>query len=104
MDINESSLQSGNDDHNDIVDSLEEIVGLVNSEGLWNVYRWEKIVLINYVSLLGNDIKDPGDNKVLSQETSTHVVHLHQLKKDYIDLSTINGRSLDNLKFDFPTL
>ena len=51
-----------------------------------------------------HDIKEPGDNKVLSQEISTHVVHLHPSKKDYLDLSTIQGGSLDNLKFDFSTL
>ena len=79
-------------------------VDLVNSEGGWTVYGWGKRGLINHVSLLGNDIKDPGDNKVLSQKISTHVVHLHPSKKDYLKLSTIHGRSLDNLRFDFSTL
>ena len=65
---------------------------------------WHKRVFINDVSLLGNDIKEHGDNKVLSQEISTRVVHIHPSKKDYLDLSTIQGRSLDNLKFDFLTL
>ena len=60
--------------------------------------------LINDVSILGNNIKEPGDNKVLSQDISTHVVHLHPLKKYHLDLSTIQGRSLDKLKFDFSTL
>ena len=45
-----------------------------------------------------------GDNKVLSQEISTRVVHLHPSKKNYLNLSTIHGRSLDNLNFDFSTL
>ena len=46
----------------------------------------------NDVSILGNDIKEPGDNKVLSQEISTHVVHLHPSKKYYIGglLTTLN--------------
>ena len=61
-------------------------------------------VLINDASLLGNDIKEPGDNKVLSQEISTHVVHLHPSKKYYLSLSIIQEKSLDNLKFDFYTL
>ena len=60
--------------------------------------------LINDVSLWYNDIKEPGDNKVLSQEISTHALHLHAPKKYYLGLSTIYGRSLDNLKFDFSTL
>ena len=60
--------------------------------------------LISDVSLLGNNIKEPGDNKVLSQNISTHGVYLHSSKKYYLDLSTIQGRSLDNLKFDFYTL
>ena len=60
--------------------------------------------LINDVSLFGNYMKEPDDNKVLSQEISTHVVHIHPSKKDYLDLSTIHGRSLGNLKFDFSTL
>ena len=83
---------------------MEEIVGLVNSDGGWTVYGWGKIFLINDVSILGNDIKEPGDNKVISQEISIYVVHLHPSKKYYIDLSTIHGKSLDNLKFDFFTL
>ena len=41
---------------------------------------------------------------VLYQEISTHAVHLHPLKKDYPELLTIHGRSLDNLKFYFLTL
>ena len=46
---------------------------------------------INDVSLLGKDIKEPGDKKVLSQEISTRVVHLQpQSKKDYLNLSTIS--------------
>ena len=104
MDIRASRLQSGNDAYGYIVDSLEEIVDLVNSKDGWTVYGWIKIVLINDVSLLVNDIKDPGENKVLSQEISTHVVHLFPSKKYYLNLSTIWARSLDNLKFDFYTL
>ena len=104
MDIRASRLKSGNDDYDDIVDYLEEIVGLVNYEGGWTVYGWGKICLVNYVSLMGNDIKEPGDNTVLSQKISTHVVYLHIPKKDHLELSTTHGRSLDNLKFDFSIL
>ena len=56
------------------------------------------------VSLLGNDIKEPGDNTVLSQNMSSHVVYLYLKKKDYNGLSETRGRSLENLKFDFSTL
>ena len=59
MDIRESRLQSGNDAYNDIVD-------LVNSKGGWTVYVWGKRCLINDVSLLGNYIKEPGENKIIS--------------------------------------
>ena len=97
-------MKSGNDVYRKIADAFEEIVYLVNSKGEWIVYGWGKRGLIYDVSLLGNDIKDPGDNKFLSQDISTHVVYIHQSKKDYLDLSTIYGRSLDNLKFDFSTL
>ena len=99
-----SRLQSGNDAYGDSVGYQEKISDLVHSEVVWTVYGWGKIVLINYVSLLGDDIKEPCDNKVLSQEISTHVVHIHLSKKDYISLSKIQVRSLDNLKFDFSTL
>ena len=57
MDIRASRLKSGNDDYDDIVDYLEEIVDLVNSEGGWTVYGWGKRGFINDVSLLDNDIK-----------------------------------------------
>ena len=68
MDIHASRLQSGNDYYDGYVDYLEEIVDLVNSDGGWTVYGWRKRCLANDVSLLGNDIKEPGENKVLSQE------------------------------------
>ena len=99
VDICASRLQSGNDAYGDIVDAFDKIVDLVSSEVGWTVYGWDKRGLINDFSLLGNDIKEPGDNKVLSQEISTHVVHLQPLKKYYIKLSEIQGRSIDNLKF-----
>ena len=76
----------------------------MNSKGGWTVYGWGKRGLINDVSILGNYIKEPGNNKVISQEISTHVLHLHPPKKYYLNLYTIHGRSLENLKFDFSTL
>ena len=97
-------MKSGNDAYDGIVDAFDEVFDLVNSEGGWTVYGWGKIGLINDVSILGSDIKEPGDNMILYQYISTHVVHLHPSKKDYLNISTINGRSLDNLKFDFSTL
>ena len=104
MDIHASMLQSGNDDYDDIVDDFDKIVDLVNSEVGWTVYGWGKRGLINDVNILGNDIKETVDNKVISKEISTHVVHIHPPKKYYLDLSKIHGRSLHNLKFDFSTL
>ena len=104
MEICVSRLKSGNNSYDDIVDSFKEIVDLIQSEGGWTVYGWGKRRLINDVGLLVNDIKEPGDNKVLYQDISTHVVHIHPSEKDYLDLSTIQGRSLDNLKFDFSTI
>ena len=77
MDIRASRLQSGNDAYNNIVDAFDKIVHLFNSEGGWTVYGWVKGGLINDVSLLGNDIKEPSDNKVLSQDISTRAIHLH---------------------------
>ena len=104
VDICASRLQSGNDAYGDVVDAFDEIVDLVKSKGGWTVYGWGKRGLINYVSILGNDTKESGDNRVLSQYISTHVVHLHPSNKYYLELSTIHRRSLDNLKFDFSTL
>ena len=66
VDIRLSRLQSGNDAYNDIVYAFDEIVDLVNFGGGWTVYGWGKRGLINDVSLLGTDIKEPGDSKVLS--------------------------------------
>ena len=101
LDIHASRLQSGNAVYDDIFDSLEEIIELVNTEGVWTVYGWGRRGLKNDVSILGNYIKVPGNNKDLSKNISTRVIHLHPEKKDYLDLWTICGRSLDDLKFDF---
>ena len=83
---------------------MEKIVDLVNSEVAWNVYEWGKRGLNNDVSLLGKDTKKTGDNKVISQDISNHIVHLHPLNKVYLELSTIHGSCPENLKFDFSTL
>ena len=104
VDIRASRLQLGNDSYDNIVDYLDQIVDLVNSEGGWTIYGWGKRGFMNDVSLLGNDIKETGENKVLYQDISTHVVHIHPSKKYYPNLSTIKGRSLDNLNFFFSTL
>ena len=93
MDIRASRLQPGNDAYDDIVDSLEEFVDLVNYKVGWTFYGWGKRGLINDVSLLGNNIKESGDNKVLSQEISTQVLHLHPPRKDYLKLYTIQETS-----------
>ena len=63
-------MQSVNDACDNIVDACDEIVDLVNSEGVWTVYGWGKRGFINDVGLLGNNIKEPGDNKFLSQYIS----------------------------------
>ena len=84
-----------------MIDNFEEVVDFANSQGGWTGYVWGKIGLINGFSLLGNDIREPGDNRVIYQDISTCVVHHHPPKNDYLNLSTIQGRSLDNLQFDF---
>ena len=99
-----SRLQSCDDTHGDIVAAFDEIIDLVNSDGGWSFYGWVKRGLINDVSILGNGIKEPRDNEILSQEISTNVVHIKPSKKYYLDLSTICGRFLGNLKFEFSTL
>ena len=104
MDIRASRLQSDNDAYGNIVDAFDEIVDIVNSEGGLTVYGWVKRGFINDVSILGNGIKEPGDNRVLSQDIFVHVVNLHTSKKYYLGISTIYLRSLDNLEFDFSTL
>ena len=68
MYIYASRLKSFNETYDYIVDYLEEIDGLVNYQGGWTVYGWGNIVLVNDVSLLGNDIREPGDNTVLSHK------------------------------------
>ena len=65
VDIRASTLQSDNDAYDNIFGAFYKIVDLVHSEGGWTVYGWGKIGLIRDVSLLGNDTKEPSDNKVL---------------------------------------
>ena len=73
VDIRASILQSINDTYNDIVDDFDEIVDLVNSEDGCTVYGLVKRGLINYVSLLGNDINEPGDNKVRRSQLMVYI-------------------------------
>ena len=81
VDIRAPWLKSGNDSYDNIVDYLEQIVDLVHSEVGLTVYRWGERGLINGVSLLGNDSKELGENKALSPEISTHVVHINLQRK-----------------------
>ena len=60
METRVSMLQSGNYAYGDIVDYLDILFYFINYEGGWNVYGWVKRGLIDDVSLLGNDIKEPG--------------------------------------------
>ena len=68
VEIGASRLRLVNDAYGDIVDNFDEIVDLVHSKSGWIVYGWYKRGLINDVSILGNYIKEPGDNKFLSQD------------------------------------
>ena len=46
-------------------------------------------------------MKEEDDNKVLSQETATHVIHIHSEKSNYLIPLTSQEKAPDNLKYDF---
>ena len=87
-----SSLQSGNDAYSNIVDDFDEIFDSVKSEGGWINYGWGKRGLINDVSLLGNDIKEPSDNKVFLRRSQLMLyIFTHQRKIISIFLQFMGG-------------
>ena len=101
MDICESRLQSGNNAYNHIVDAFDEIVDLVYSEGVWNVYGWGKIGLINYGSLLGNNIKEPGDNKVFFRRSQLMLYIFTHRRKIISAFLNFMGSILTTLNLTF---
>jgi hypothetical protein len=102
-DFRASKLQFGNVVYRDIIGALKDIINLVNNDGGWTVYGWGKRGVINDHSMLGNETtnNDQVDHKVLSQEVTTHVVHIRPTRSDFLDQSTSRGRSLNNYRFDF---
>ena len=77
---------------------------MVNNDGGWVIYGWGKQGVINDVVMLGNESKEQVDNKVLSENVSTHIVHIHPANRDYLDPDTIRAKRLDDLKYDFSSL
>lgn len=105
IDVRASRLQTGSEIYDEILDSIEDIVDLINDDGGWVIYGWGKQGVINDIVMLGNDAaKDKGENKVLAQTMQTHIVHLHPVKKEYLDPTCEKGRALENMKYDFSTL
>ena len=104
IDVRASRLQSGNDIYDDLTVSIEEVTDLVNNDGGWVIYGWGKQGVINDVVMLGNESKEQVDNKVLSENVSTHIVHIHPANRDYLDPDTIRAKRLDDLKYDFSSL
>ena len=77
LDIRASRLKSSNDTYENIFDASDIFFDLVNSKAGGTVYGWGQRGFLNDVSLLVNDIKEPGDNKVLSWDISNHVLHIY---------------------------
>ena len=48
---------------------------------------------------MGNDTND-SDNRVVAQEVTTHIVHIHPTNRQYLDSSSTRGASLEEMKFD----
>ena len=99
IDVRASQLHHGSDHYEDITDTVENIVELINSDGGWTIHGWGKKGFINDSSLVGNDTND-SDNRVVAQEVTTHIVHIHPTNRQYLDSSSTRGASLEEMKFD----
>ena len=97
-------LQSGNEIYENILDAMEKIVDTINDDGGWTLYGWGKRGLINDTSLLEFDSKKPEEKKVLSQEVTTHIVHIHPTNRKYMKDNTTEAKNLHDMKFDLSTV
>ena len=104
IDIRASQLHHGNEYYENIVDAVEEIVEMINQDGGWTVYGWGKKGFINDQSLVGNDFSNDNDSRVVAQEVTTHVVHIHPTNHEYLDSSTDRGTNLNDLKYNVMNL
>ncbi len=115
IDVRASRFQPGHPDcgiHYDrIFAAIEDITQLVNDDGGWVLFGWTKQGLIKADDnnrILGNDFRqqDPpqGQLKCLSEDTIKHIVHVVPVERDYLDKTTVRGKKLDDLKFDFSSI
>ena len=104
IDVRASRLQGGNEMYENIIDAIEDIVDTINNDGGWTLYGWGKRGLINDSSLLEFDSKEPEEKKILSQEVSTHIVHIHPTNRKYMNGDTEEGKKLHGMKFDLSTV
>lgn len=115
LDIRASRLQLGYEAYDDYLDAQKDILDLINEDGGFDITGWCKRGVINDISLIGqqggnntvnNNSKDQqsGDNKVLSEEVTTHVVQVMPYNRDYLDESTVRGKNLKELQFDLSSL
>ena len=104
INVRASQLQSGNDFHEDFNEAITNIVNLVNNDGGWTIYGWGKRGMINDASLVGNDSFDDSNTKVIADETTIHVVHIHPTDKKYLDSNDPKGKALINEQVDLSLL
>ena len=103
IDVRASQLHHGSDHYESISDTIGDIVQLINLDGGWTVHGWGKKGFINDSSLVGNDSNET-DTRVVAQEVTTHIVHIHPTNRQYLDPSSTRGAALENMKFDVVNL
>ena len=97
-----ASYLQGTQNYRNIQLSLKVVVSLINENGGWTIYGWGKRGLINDTSLLGQ--ADTEENKALSKEVTTHVLHLHPKNDLFADSNSYCYKSHQELKFDLSTI
>ena len=98
IDVKAAQLHHGDKNYENITDAIQDIVEMVNQDGGWTIYGWGKKGFINDSSLVGNN-SDDANTRVVAQEVTTRVIHIHQTNRQYLDVSTACGTNLENLKF-----
>ena len=94
-----------------LLDCITHVLDVINNNGGFTVIGWYRRGIINDRSLIesnnasnGNQNNNAEDIQVGAGEVNYHVIDLYPTDTSYLDKTTLNGMSLNVLKFDVTNL